>query len=144
MVCLALELVGPWVVLGFSVGMEAFDELLSINVPWSQEFSGVLKFCIQAFCLWFFSLILTVASRLLHPYHTDGKTSRLMEKRFSTVRDTQRGSQSYMEKRRGRRELEVTRRRRGEIKRGESKLASNQFPMCSPQPGTPREVHTVT
>ena len=42
MVCLALELVGPWVVLGFSVGMEAFVELLSINVPWSQEFSGVL------------------------------------------------------------------------------------------------------
>ena len=32
-VCLALELVGPWVVLGFSVGMEAFDELLLINVP---------------------------------------------------------------------------------------------------------------
>ena len=42
-VCLALELVGPWVVLGFSVGMEAFEELLSINVPWSQEFSGVLR-----------------------------------------------------------------------------------------------------
>ena len=36
MVCLALELVGPCVMLGFSVGMEAFDELLSINVPWSQ------------------------------------------------------------------------------------------------------------
>ena len=32
MVCLALELVGPWVVLGFSVRMEAFDELLSVNV----------------------------------------------------------------------------------------------------------------
>ena len=29
---LALEL-GPWVALGFSVGMEAFDELLPINVP---------------------------------------------------------------------------------------------------------------
>ena len=43
MVCLALELVGPWLVLGFSVGMEAFDELLSINVPWvrsSLVFSG--------------------------------------------------------------------------------------------------------
>ena len=53
-------------------------------------------------------------------------------KSFSTVRDTWRGSQSYMEKRRGRREIEVTRRRRGGIKRGESKLASNQFPMCSP------------
>ena len=43
MVCLALELVGPWLVLGFNVGMEAFDELPSINVPWSQEFSGVLR-----------------------------------------------------------------------------------------------------
>ena len=39
MVYLALKLVGSWV----SVGMEAFDELLSINVPWSQEFSGVLR-----------------------------------------------------------------------------------------------------
>ena len=43
MVCLALELVGPWVVLGLSLGMEAFDKLLSINVPWSQEFSGILR-----------------------------------------------------------------------------------------------------
>ena len=31
----------PLCVLGFSVGMEAFDEVLSINVPWSQEFPGV-------------------------------------------------------------------------------------------------------
>ena len=43
MVCLALELVGSLVVLGFSVGIEAFGELLSINVPWSQEFSHVLR-----------------------------------------------------------------------------------------------------
>ena len=43
MVCLALELVGPWVVFGFSVGMQVFDELLSINVHWSQEFSGILR-----------------------------------------------------------------------------------------------------
>ena len=42
MVCLALELVGPWAVLCFSVGMEAFGKLLSINVPWIQEFSDVL------------------------------------------------------------------------------------------------------
>ena len=42
MVCLALELVGPWVVLGCCVGMEAFDELLLISVPWSQVFSVVL------------------------------------------------------------------------------------------------------
>ena len=43
MLHLALELVGPWVVLGFSVGMEAFDELLSCNVPWSQVFYDVLR-----------------------------------------------------------------------------------------------------
>ena len=43
MVCLALELVDPWVLLGFSVGMEAFDELLLLNVPWIQEFSDVLR-----------------------------------------------------------------------------------------------------
>ena len=65
-------------------------------------------------------------------------------KRFSTVRNIQRGSQSYIEKRRGRREIEVTRKRRGGIKRGESNLASNQLPMCSPQSGTPREAHRVT
>ena len=64
-------------------------------------------------------------------------------KRFSTVSNTQKGSLSYMEKRRGRRELEVTRRRRGGVKRGESILASNQFPKCSPQPGTHREIHKV-
>ena len=90
-----------------------------------------------------FSLILKVVSIILHPYSTDDKTSGLMVKRFSTVRENQRGSQSYMEKRRGRREIEVTRRRRGRIKRGESNLASNQFAMCSPQSGTLREVHGV-
>ena len=57
------------------------------------------------------SLILTVASRLLHLYSTDDKTSRLMMKSFPTVMDTWRGTQSYMEKRRGKREIEVTRRR---------------------------------
>ena len=64
-------------------------------------------------------------------------------KSFSTVRDTQRGTQSYKEKRRGKREIKVTRRRRGKIKRGESKLASNHFLMCSPQSGSLRDVHGV-
>ena len=65
-----------------------------------------------------FSLILTIASRPLHLYSIDDKTSRLKIKSFCTVRDTQRGSQSYMEKR-GTREIEVTwKRRRGA---GESK-----------------------
>ena len=64
-------------------------------------------------------------------------------KSFSTVRNIQRGSQSYMEKRRGRREIEVTRRRRGGIKRGEIDLGSALFPKCSLQPRTPTEIHRV-
>ena len=90
-----------------------------------------------------FSLIFTVVSRLLLLCSTVDKTSRLKMKSFSTVRDTQRGSQSYMEKRRRRREIEVTRRRRGGIKRGESKLASNHFLMCATQSGPLRDVHGV-
>ena len=42
-VCLALELVGSWVELGFSV-WKLLDDLLSITLPWNQEFSDVLKF----------------------------------------------------------------------------------------------------
>ena len=42
----------------FSVGMEAFDELLSINVSWSQEFSGVLRIWTYASCFWFSVLFL--------------------------------------------------------------------------------------
>lgn len=33
MVCLVLELVGPWVQLDFGVGMKALDGLLLLNVP---------------------------------------------------------------------------------------------------------------
>ena len=58
------------------------DELLSTNVPWSQEFSGVLVLDLSLLPL-AFSLIPTVASRLLHSYSTDDK--KLMVKRFSTV-----------------------------------------------------------
>ena len=59
-----------------------------------------------------FRLNLPVASRPLLLYSMDNKTSRLMVKRFSTVRDTQRGSQSYLKKRRGRKEIEMSRRRK--------------------------------
>ena len=54
-----------------------------------------------------FSLIFAVISRLFLPYSTIDKTSRLKMKSFSTVRDIQRGSQSYMEKRRGKREIDT-------------------------------------
>ena len=65
-------------------------------------------------------------------------------KSLSTVRDTWSGTQSYMEKRTGRREIKVTGKRREGIKRGESKLASNHFLMCTPQSGPLRDVHRVT
>ena len=57
-----------------------------------------------------------LASRLLQTYSIEDKALRLMAKQLSTVRNTQRDSQNYTEKRRGRREIEVTRRRRGGIK----------------------------
>ena len=88
-------------------------------------------------------LIFTVASRLLHLYSTVDKTSRLKMKSFSTVRDTQRVSQSYMEKKKGRKETEVIRRIKGGIKRRETDPASNQFPKCSPLSGTHKEIHRV-
>ena len=44
-----------------------------------------------------FCLILTVASRLLHPYSTDDKTSRLMVKKFSTVRYPERFTELHGE-----------------------------------------------
>ena len=90
-----------------------------------------------------FSLLLTLASILLHLYSTDDKTSRLMMKSFSTVRDTWRGTQSYMEKSKGRREIGVTRRRKGGIKSSKSKLASNHFLMCTPQSEPLRYDHGV-
>ena len=85
------------------------------------------------------------SSPLLHPYSTDDKTSRLMVKRFCTVRDTQGGSQREEERREKREEGDWGDwEEKGEIKRGESNLACKQFPMCPPQSGTLREVHRVT
>ena len=87
---------------------------------------------------------LTVTSRhTVHTYSTDNKTSSLTVKQFFMARDTKRDSQSYMEKRRGRREIEVTRRKKRRAKRGESNLASDQIPKVSPQPGTLREIRRV-
>ena len=70
-----------------------------------------------------FSHVLTVASRLLYPYSTNDKTSRLVVKRFSTVRDTHKDSQSYMKRRRWRRERGDQEERMGILKkRDQSRL----------------------
>ena len=75
MVYLALELVGPCGVLGFSIGMEAFDELLSINVPWSQGLDLSLLLSV-------ISLIFTVVSQRLLLCSTIDKTSPLEDNRL--------------------------------------------------------------
>ena len=62
MVCLVLELVGPWVVLGFCVGMEAFVELQSMfpGVRSSLVFSGFgLKPPVSGFQSCFYSSLKT-------------------------------------------------------------------------------------
>ena len=86
-VCRALEIVGSWMVLGFSVGMETWMSSYQLMFPGS----GVI-WCSQVLYLnllpLVFSFILTVASRLFHLYSTIDKTSRLKMKNLSTVRDT--------------------------------------------------------
>ena len=62
-----------------------------------------------------FSFILPVASRLLHSYSTDNKTSRLLVKRFSTVRDIWSSSELHEEEKR-----EEGNRGEQEEKRGDS------------------------
>ena len=104
------------------------DDLLLINVPCSQEFSDVLRFL--SLLPLAFGLILPVASRLLQLYSTDNKTSRLMVKRFSTVRDTQRGSELHEGE-----EREEGDRDEQEEKKGDSRvtdLCNTLFPKCSP------------
>ena len=131
-----------WGLVSMQVG-RPLDELLSVNVSGVRSFLVFSSFGFNPPVAGFQSYS-TVALRLLHPYSTDHKRSRLMVKQFSTVRDSQRGSQSYMEMGRRMREIEVTRRRGGAVKRVDSNLASNHFLMCSPQSGTPLEVNGVT
>ena len=73
-------------------------------VPWSQDLDLSLLLPV-------IGLIFTGVSKCLLLYSTIDKTSTLKMNSFSTVRVTQRGSQCYMEKRRGRRKLEVTQMR---------------------------------
>jgi len=76
--------------------------LMFPGVRSSQVFSGFgLKPPASGFQSYFYSSLKTSPS-IQHLY------TSIKMKSFSTVRDTQRGSQSYMEKRRGRREIEVT------------------------------------
>ena len=90
-----------------------------------------------------FSFILPVVSRLLQLYSTDNKTSRLMVKRFSTVRDTQRGSPSYIKKRRGRREIEMSRRRERGTQEERDRSTQLSVPRVFSVAQTPRKIHRI-
>ena len=118
------------------------NDLLLLNVPCSQEFSGVLRFgaCLLPLD---FSFILPVVSRLLQLYSTDNKTSRLLAKRFSPVRETQRGSQSYMKKRRGRREIEMSRRRKRGTQEERDRSTQLSVPKVFSVAQTPTKIHRI-
>ena len=66
-----------------------------------------------------------------------------MVKTFSTVRDTQRGSQNYMRKRRGRKEIEMSRRR----KRGTQEERDRSMQLFVPRvfsvAQTPTKIHRI-
>ena len=90
-----------------------------------------------------FSVILPVVSRLLQLYSTDNKTSRLMVKRFSPVRDTQRGSHSYMKNRRGRREIEMRRRRKRGTQEERDRSMQLSVPRVFSVAQTPTKIHRI-
>ena len=89
------------------------------------------------------SFILPIVSRLVQLCSADNKTSRLMVKRFSTIRDNQRGSQSYMKNRRGRKEIEVS--RRGERGAQEERDRSTQLSIFKvfSVAQTPTKIHRI-
>ena len=66
-----------------------------------------------------------------------------MVKRFSTMRDSQRGSQSYMKKRRGRREIEMSRRRKEGTKEERDRSTQFSVPKVFSIAQTPTEIHRV-
>ena len=120
---LGCSLVSVWV-------CRLLSELLPINVPWSQELSDVLELTLLSLA---FGPSLTVASTLLHPYSIEDKTQ---DKNPHVIGETILHSQEHPERfteiyREDKREegVEVTRRRKGGVKRGESSLASNQIPV---------------
>ena len=90
-----------------------------------------------------FSFILLVVSRLVQLSRTDNKTSRLMLKRFSTMRDTQRVSQSYMKRRRVRREIEMSRRRKRGIQEERDRSTQFSVPRVFSIAQTPTKIHRI-
>ena len=64
-------------------------------------------------------------------------------KRFSTVRDTQKGSQSYMKNRRGRKEIEVRRRRERCTQEERDRCIQLSVPKVFSVAQTPTKIHRI-
>ena len=67
----------------------------------------------------------------------------LVVKRFSTVRDTKRGSQSYMKKRRWRKEIELIRRRKRGIQERRDRSMQYSAPKVFSVGQIPTEIHRI-
>ena len=64
-------------------------------------------------------------------------------KRFSTVRDTQRGSHSYMKKRRERRQREMSRRKKGGTQEERDRSMQFSVPRVFSVSQTPTKIHRI-
>ena len=62
---------------------------------------------------------------------------------FSAIRDTQRGSQSYMKKRRGRREIEMSRRRERGTQEERDRSTQLSVPRVFSIAQTPTKIHRI-
>ena len=64
-------------------------------------------------------------------------------KRFSPMRDTQRDSQSYMKNRRGRREIEMSRRRKRGTQEERDRYMQLSIPRVFSIAQTPTKIHRI-
>ena len=64
-------------------------------------------------------------------------------KRFFTVRDNQRGSQSYIKNRRGRKEIEVSRRRKRGTQEERDRSTQLSVPKVFSVALTPTNIHRI-
>ena len=64
-------------------------------------------------------------------------------KRFSTVRDNERGSQNYMKNRRGRKEIEVSRSRERGTQEERDRSTQLSVPKVFSAAQTPTKIHRI-
>ena len=64
-------------------------------------------------------------------------------KRFSTVRDNQRGSQSYMKNKRGRKEIGVSKRREGGTQQERDRSKQLSVPKVFSVAQKPTKIHRI-